>query len=117
MAIYRHEDKEAMAKYLFQSNSINGVEIAVGTEIYIDQVPAIIQHEWQDGEKTNRLMAFTKGSIFSCSDLARLMYETELALNPATPAYRELRVRISPRNDGYDVDAAIEIRHRIWSNS
>ena len=107
MSIYPDERQKSFGKFHHNKETVNGVSLMAGQKLFIDGRPALIIRAWANGIQTDHLVAVCAkpyGHIPS-GDVAHLMMETELALDPKTPTYRDLRIRVANRQDNFDVMA------------
>lgn len=117
--LYPDERQKSFRQFYHNKETINGVSLVEGQKLFVDDRPALIIRAWQDGVQTNHLIAVCAkpyGHI-SAEGLTDLMMETAIALDPVTPGYRDVKVRISARHDDFDVLAYSDKLARKYEDS
>jgi len=117
--IYPNEQHKAFHKYYQKKEQVNGVLILEGQKLFIDGRPALIIRAWSLGVRTKHLIAVCAKPQEHIQGyaLANLMLETAIALDPQTPSYRECNIRITRRDDNFDVLAYSDRLAKIYENS
>jgi hypothetical protein len=102
--IYPDERRKSFTRFYRNQEAVNGVRIVEGQKLFVDDRPALIIRAWQDGRQTKHLIAVCANPYGHIPGfgLADLMMETKIALDPSTPDYRDVRVRVRNRTDNFE---------------
>lgn len=117
--IYPNERHKSFNRFYRNKETVNGVSLVEGQKLFIDGSPALIIRAWQDGVITQHLIAVTAKPYdhVSGQGLAEKMIETSIALDPQTPAYRSVKIRVENRTDDFDVMAYGDAIAKKYENS
>lgn len=117
--IYPNERQKSFRKFFHNKETVNGVTLVEGQKLFVDDQPALIIRAWKDGVQTEHLIAVCANPYRHIPGyaLAQLLMETAIALNPSTPDYRDVKVRIDVRNDDFDVLAYSDSLAEKYENS